>query len=407
MTADRKTLMTADRRRGFTRIAVGQSAIIRVLIRGNPRQGQALLELAIFGSLIILTLGTLIQFGLNDDYQQQATMETFRHALSSAAATVLVDPPTPTAVSHVRLKDRHIPDPSNPFTIGFLRPVAAQASVTRNHKLQENIADRLEELPRARITVQDGEVNCGSGSGCTTAGFREDVVPAGSLERYQEIFGSQNVCPAGTECTEGSFPQGPCLKPFERVCTPDPEGGPEICEDVCPQSSILIRVIDTCEGELLSEEGCTQQARQLRDDQVCTQICEKNKSPESDKNCSSVCHQPLVTIPWYAEGEETPGAHDNGTHQWAFLKLQSLFRGITKLGLQPGFRRQTSLTNSLGKTERSDQITTTTSVNWRTEMQRTLLFKPVGDTSGNPAPPLPIATTPKDEQSTTTWTTPW
>lgn len=92
----------------------------------SHQRGQALLELAIFGSLIILLLGALVNYGLNADYTQYAMMDSFRQASGpNANSSVLV------------ITDRHIPNPAHPHAVGSLVPTSASASVTRSHQLAD------------------------------------------------------------------------------------------------------------------------------------------------------------------------------------------------------------------------------------------------------------------------------
>ena len=50
----------------------------------TPNAGQALVELAIFGSLGLMALTFLIQMGLRLNYQQELQQQTFRRALLMA-----------------------------------------------------------------------------------------------------------------------------------------------------------------------------------------------------------------------------------------------------------------------------------------------------------------------------------
>lgn len=86
-------------------------------------RGQALLELAIFGSMIILILGAMLNYGLNAEYTQRAMMESFRQAEAAPNTSYLL------------VQDRHIPNPSHPYAVGALVPVTASASVTRSNQL--------------------------------------------------------------------------------------------------------------------------------------------------------------------------------------------------------------------------------------------------------------------------------
>ena len=112
------------------------------------KKGQAILELALFGSILIILLGVLINYGMRYNFQQQVMQQAFRKALGLAAAR--------RSATYVLIKDRHIPDPSNPFGVGSLTPVSSTASVTRNYRLNET-ADNQDELPAVHFDI-NGDV---------------------------------------------------------------------------------------------------------------------------------------------------------------------------------------------------------------------------------------------------------
>jgi len=325
------------------------------LNREPGQRGQALLELAIFGSIALLALGALINYGLNADFTQQAMMESFRRALFSAAEAP--NPGTPASVSYVQLTDRHIPNPSHPFMIGSVVPVMGQANaVVRNFQTQET-ADTEAELPRTRITVQEGvEVDCPSaGSGCTTAGFRSEAINDGNKEKYQEIYGADNV---------------------------DQDGQ---------------RVIDICDGEIIDFDACVRQARQIISPPFCQQECERGRSPGSTVDCAAICSQTIGT-PWYAQG----GFEQNGI--WVFPALNNLFAGIRSMGIQPGYDKRTTVDATLAKSEDSGVSRTVSSVAWRDNTDRTFVHRSLGNAGATAAG---VKTRPKNQNSTAVWTTPW
>ncbi|MBI3319014.1 MAG: GxxExxY protein [Candidatus Omnitrophica bacterium] len=327
-------------------------------ISGNPRQGQALLELAALGSLMIFVLGVVVNYGLNADFTQQVTMRAFRDALKSASAATGDDKPS--AVAHLRLEDRHISSPTNPFAIGAVLPMAADVMpVTRNFKTQEAGGD-IKELPRIQMTVQDNPVNCPSAQsgvpGCTTAGFRIENAPQGSVDRYVEIYGRSSVCDK-TDCGGGD---GECLK--EEI---DPLTGKPFCAELAK----TLKIIDSCEGEIINYKSCVKQARRIVDPQVCVILCNKAKPPkckdvckdpvnhldcddcpeEKEITCEDLCNEPM-NPPWYAQdATEQQGTHEDGTHLWTFPHLDALFAGIPALGLQRDYVKGTQMQNSLGK----------------------------------------------------------
>lgn len=88
--------------------------------------GQALIELAIFGSVVLFALAALVQYGLSANYYQNFKMQSFREtlALSANRSANNANP----AVSLVVIKDKAIPDPQDPIGIPETSPYGANFS---------------------------------------------------------------------------------------------------------------------------------------------------------------------------------------------------------------------------------------------------------------------------------------
>ena len=369
-------------------------------------RGQALLELAVLGSFALLVLGALVNYGLNADFTQQAAMRSFRQALMSASEAPLGGKPS--SVSYVHIGERHVPSPSSPFGIGSILPIPAEGrSVTRNPHTQEVVTGpgTIEELPRMAVEIKGSTCPgsalspAGSPPPCfyATSGFRvENNVPqtGDTLDRYHEIYGRSNVC-AKTACG------GVCVTMVKKACV----------------VASTLRMIDRCEGEIINYGDCIRQSRMIVDPQVCAAQCEKAKLPGSSTNCQAVCNAPM-NVPWYAQdGTEAPGTHANGTHLWTFPHLDTLFAGIKALGPQPGYDKATTMNTNLAREEQKLTTQTTSHVIWRDDTTRRVIHavKPL-DYVQNPGTPLivtpttepddSVKTTPKNEDSTTTWETP-
>jgi len=173
----------------------------------NCKKGQAILELAVFGSILIMLLGVLINYGLRYNFQQQVMQEAFRKALGVTAVR---------RSTYVLIKDRHIPDPSNHFGIGALTPVMSSASVTRNYKLHET-ADSVSELPRMYLEI-NGEIDY-----YKTAGFDSD----GEVDSTMGEIMDYDSCKA--ECLESGNKQWYCSKLdtlFPKTADKFPDGRP-------------------------------------------------------------------------------------------------------------------------------------------------------------------------------------
>jgi len=255
------------------------------------------------------------------------------------------------------VNDRHFPHPASPFATGSIIPGSASASVIRNFAMHK-VPDRVDELPRLTLNVE-GSTTCpgsllsppGSKPPCEylTANFRTEFnVPKGSLDRYREIY--DRVC-ARTDCGGA----GCGVK----------DDGSEVCQD-----TLKLRLIDSCEGEMINHDVCARQARQIVDQGVCKKECEKGKPPASQKDCAKICGAPMARPPWYAQGAVKQG----GT--WVFPKLDELFSGIRNMGLQPGYTKESQASHRLVITNNTSR----TSGRWRETTTRTVISRQTGQT---------------------------
>jgi hypothetical protein len=199
--------------------------------------------------------------------------------------------------------------------------------------------------------------------------------------------------------------------------------------------------LDSCEGEIISREDCVKRARMIVDNDVCEEQCKRDKHPDDDKlKCDQVCRQPmnppnhLTSAFDPARGGAAYAAdyirHPEGSSpDYTFPVIEETFAGIRTMGLQPhGYAKRSALSGAteerpfqtgLEKAENPFGIATTTSVNWLDQTDRTIVYvgaepatwagEPVeceAAGSGH-AMRCGVTTTARDEQSRTTWTTPW
>lgn len=82
---------------------------------GMRKKGQAIVEMAIFGSILIFILGLLAQLGLRMGFQQDTMMQAFRRALTAAhKVSIGANPSPPSSIGYTYLQDKPIPEIS-PF----------------------------------------------------------------------------------------------------------------------------------------------------------------------------------------------------------------------------------------------------------------------------------------------------
>lgn len=133
----------------------------------KKRSGQALTELAIFGSLFLFSLTMLLQFALNFSYKQEMNMLVFRRAL--AEANELYTRGQSSQI--VSLQDKTFPDAQDPTGVPQHYPVMAGASVMWSNQLMFDYTNA--DLPRMVMDVNGQQIlpNQGGATELRTAGL--------------------------------------------------------------------------------------------------------------------------------------------------------------------------------------------------------------------------------------------
>jgi hypothetical protein len=122
--------------------------------------GQALAELSIFASLFLFVLSILIQYGMSFNYQQEAKMLSFRHAITLAETGSRYALPG----RYVGVGDRAIPDAQDEVGAPEHYPFVASASVVKTNYLagEKEIVD--DEVPKIQFAINDTTENLTTGS---------------------------------------------------------------------------------------------------------------------------------------------------------------------------------------------------------------------------------------------------
>ena len=76
----------------------------------KKNRGQAAVELAIFGSLILLALGVFVRYGLRANYSQKLKMDSYTTARAEMGGNAQ-------KTTYIMLRDKPIPNPSDPFGV--------------------------------------------------------------------------------------------------------------------------------------------------------------------------------------------------------------------------------------------------------------------------------------------------
>lgn len=131
------------------------------MLRSSKRKkkGQALAELAIFGTVLLGVFGFLLNYGLNYNYSENVQMVSFRQALAKAYEARA----TYNTGNVVIVRDKPIPDPSSPFGISSRFPVVSSASAVWSNDLmlswgRGDFGSR-DMLPKITFLVGEKEYN--------------------------------------------------------------------------------------------------------------------------------------------------------------------------------------------------------------------------------------------------------
>jgi hypothetical protein len=108
------------------------------------RKGQSLIELASFGTILILCLAFLIEYGMRANYEQNMQMQVFRRAMR--AAFYKTGPAS--SVSLTMTKDKASPDPRDQWGFVERKPVSASAVVTWDSNVNSDYVENYDDAPQ-------------------------------------------------------------------------------------------------------------------------------------------------------------------------------------------------------------------------------------------------------------------
>lgn len=346
------------------------------------KKAQALVELAVFGSIVLMLLGVLISYGLRYEHQQKTTQQAFRRALKSASDANASADDTPILVEHLVVNDMHVPDPSNTFGIGLTSSSVASTSVTRNNKLFKSPVDD-KGLPIVRIEINGGQPN-----DFKTAGLLYVVVQdteeaiAAQEAKYVLVYGANNVDPTTTGCGK-----------FEPEETTDAEYD---TQPACIEPIVQFKIVDSCAGEIINYSTALNRCKMITDEDFCAKECTKDcpltqgsgaPNATCKTNCETTCQAEIAEPPYCAQlGALFPLGINSP------MGLQSAY--TERVTWQDG---QSGVGTSLNKQETNAGITTTDNINWNTRIIRT-----IRSTNG---PQEVISDV--SQKKTSTWQAPW
>ena len=128
----------------------------------NKKSGQSLVELASFGTILLLCVSMLIQYGMRANYQQNLKMQAFRKAMQAA----YVNSGPASSATLTMLQDKPIPNPHDTWGFAERVPVSAGDSVVWDVNLSALYEyGNPDDLPKSIIEINE------TAHIFTTAGF--------------------------------------------------------------------------------------------------------------------------------------------------------------------------------------------------------------------------------------------
>jgi len=369
--------------------------------------GQALLELAIFGAIIIMLIGILLNYGLRNNFQQRLQQQTFRKALGATGELEQNDKPS--GISYLQVEDNHVVNPSDTWGLGTVYPFQAQASVNKSSQSYK-VAGNPKELPVTRINIQGNQMWPENTEGFTTAGFRAEYgVNTDNIEKYKQIFGEtlracslEGGCDPNNDIGSGwvklsdSSARKTCIETIL-----DPNNNP-VCKDNKERYE-EIRLIDPAMGQIVDYDSIISQCRQIINVNYCKSECERAKQKDvndvipddQETDCNEVCnyamnppnqnsnvYDPAKGGAWYCRGYTPVNATADINQQYDFPEIRSIFAFTPvkrkAMGVQPENTQEVINRSSLTKTESAGGITTNDNVNYTIITKRKIRYRQSG-----------------------------
>lgn len=356
----------------------------------QDKKGQAILELAVFGAILMMLLGVLLSYGLRYNYQQLSLQRSFRQALGTSAYSTKNY--RPVSVSHMLVENRHIPDPTHPFAIGTVTPISSSASITRTARMHET-PDRESELGVSTYHID------GRNYTFKLAEFRiETDMMAPRIDRYLLVY---NAVQAYNESVGGWVYWEDGTKECMEYGPPDPWDGSENCTLYRYQR---VRYIDDCAGEIMTYENALRQCRKILDTDVCLEDCER----QGQADCPVTCSQ-SIEVPWYCGVDYVETDPARNVYVFPFLDRMFAFANGPKsdkmMGLQDNVLQQDHSSATLRETNNPRRAQSRETVRSDTRFDREFVSRRYGDTSTNTNTQTIVTNTRREQDRR--WRTPW
>lgn len=341
------------------------------------QKGQALVELATFGTVLLFCLAMLINFGLQANYQQELEMKAFRQAMRQSYNN---DNRGPNAGSDVNLiKDKPGITAQDPYGVSERYPFGAGAKVTWNVDLMDEYVDESNNL-------RDGSAS------------PKDYRPKVGYEVNGQVLGPY---------TAADFVNYPCDGAITvRIPLLDPKAGKywkDVTINCATQTKVLKDELSKDEPKPLvgyirnDAEFPSEEKEQISSVLINGRQKTVVKVEWEDKDKDGEVNDPIKSF-WVLDSQagqidtaiEIPTNPDGSKDLAAYANIRQ--------GLWPNYTKTITKTGTLSKTEDKTGITTTTSASSIENIRRWIRLNIIG-------PPSPVNSEGLSNERNITWTT--
>lgn len=204
-----------------------------------------MIELAVFGSLMLLCLSFFVRYGLTYNYQQMTQQEAFRIGLQRAH-----DNWEQMQSSVTLLRDRRMVNPSSPFVTGPRQLFVGSAGITTGNTGSVLSPTTDEELPVQQIALNDGQ---------NPLRFR--LADYRLLQNVEKRLACNYVDFYGKSAVDMRVPGTEISLDYTCKTRFNP---PQVKNDPDKYGLYVdLRILDACYGDIVEQGGCRQECLDL------------------------------------------------------------------------------------------------------------------------------------------------
>lgn len=295
----------------------------------NKEKAQSLIELSLYGMVVISLLGVVLSYGMKYNFRQVGEQRAFRKAMAKAYRHF-------GSKTYVLVHDRSVPNPMDSYAAGDSAPGVYSATVMRDYEMLTT-PDIGDQMPTLTIGFESG-----------ASGTQEINLTTAETWVYSWEEST-------TDCSDTRFNR----RKYELVLGDDNVWGTE---------DNSVSVIDYCGGQTFDYDGCKKQCRMMQEVDFCISECRRSRF-NAGASCNDVCNAPAPVF-WYCNDID---------NFFAFTGSADTRNWYT--GIQPDMTSTSTRGETMHKVETPGGITSTDVLTRRDTNTRTVVYR-VGHSAG-------------------------